>query len=138
MFSWCLIALSFVPSRASADDASPVDQARHRVEVGLLQPLAKRESGRRFSRERPPPHERRARVLDSAPRRDANGREFFTFAIDIRYGGDWQANDIVGCAYRESGNLFVKRGDAYFPAALLLGKDAAPVSSVCQTAPAKS
>ncbi len=137
VFSWCLLALSFVPSRASADDPSPVERARRQVEVGLLEPLAARESKRRFSRERPPPHERRVRVTDSALVRDAHGREFLPFAVDIRYAADWQANDIVGCAYPENGKLFVKRGDAYFPAALMLGKETEPVAGVCRV-PARS
>jgi hypothetical protein len=59
------------------------------------------------------------------------------FAVDVRYGSEW-ALDIEGCAYRASGDLFVKRGDAYFPAALLLGKRVGPAAGVCQAGPAKS
>jgi len=134
---FCAFALSFVPSRALADEPSPVEWTRNRVEVGLLQPLAARATSR-FSRSRPPPHERRVRITQTAPSRDAQGREFMGFAVDIRFGDDWQENDIVGCAYRGSGNLFIKRGDAYFPAVLLLGKEAQPVTGVCQAAPARS
>lgn len=103
-----------------------------------MKPLAKREGGSRFSRERPPPRERRVRVLESTLRRDKNGRSFVAFAIDVRFGSDWQQNDIVGCVYRESGNLFVKIGDAYRPATFLLGKNVTPVASACEAAPPPS
>jgi len=102
-----------------------------------LQPLAARETSR-FSRARPPPHERRVRVPQATPSRDKQGREFVAFAVDVRFGGDWQENDIVGCAYRGSGALFVKRGDAYFPAAFLFGKSVDRAPGVCESAPDRS
>ena len=132
-----MFALSFVPSLASADDPSLVEWAQHRVQTGIVQPLAER-AGSRFSRSRPPPHERRVRVTQATVSRDKQGREFVPFAVDVRFGGDWQQNDIVGCAYRATGSLFVKRGDAYFPAAFLLGKDVNAVTGVCEAAPARS
>ena len=60
------------------------------------------------------------------------------FAIDVRFGSDWHENDVVGCVYTGSGSLFVKKGDAYRPAAFLLGKDVAPVAGVCEAAPTHS
>ncbi len=132
-----MFALSFVPSLASADDPSLVEWTQHRVQAGIVQPLAER-AGSRFSRSRPPPHERRVRVTQATVSRDKQGREFVPFAVDVRFGGDWQENDIVGCAYRATGSLFVKRGDAYFPAAFLFGKDVNAASDVCQAAPARS
>ncbi|MES1176237.1 MAG: hypothetical protein ABUL62_18085 [Myxococcales bacterium] len=102
----------------------------------ILKPLAERPS-KRFSRSRPMPHESRVRVTQTELSRDAQGREFIPFAVDVRFGGDWQ-QDYVGCAYRASGNLFVKRGEAYFPAAVLLGKIVDPVAGACQVAPARS
>ena len=45
-----------------------------------------------------------------------------TFAIDVRWGSEWRENDVVGCAYLKNGDLFVKRGEEYRPAAILLGK----------------
>jgi hypothetical protein len=129
--------MSFVPLLASADEPSAAEWAQHRVEAAIIKPLADRPS-KRFSRSRPPPHERRVRVTQTALSRDAQGREFMPFAIDVRFGGDWQQDDVVGCAYRSSGNLFIKRGDAYFPAALLLGKAVDSVPGVCQPAPARS
>jgi hypothetical protein len=132
----CAFALS-LSSLASADDV--VNWARHRVDQALLQPLAKLERGSRFSRERPPPHERRLRVLATTLSHDKSGRAFVPFAIDIRFSGqDWQKDDIVGCAYRESGNLFVKTGDSYRPASFMLGKPADPVAGVCEAAPEAS
>jgi hypothetical protein len=109
------------------------------VEAAIIQPLAAIEAKRsRFSRARPPPRERRIRVTQTALTTDKQGRGFVTFAIDGGFAGEWQQNDIVGCAYRASGALFIKRGSAYFPAALLLGKNVDPVAGVCQAAPARS
>jgi hypothetical protein len=131
--------LSFVPSLASADDPSLAEWAQHRVETGILKPLAAREGSRsRFSRARPPPEERRVRVTQATLTPDKQGRDFVTFAVDVNFGGDWQQNDIVGCAYRASGALYVRRGDAYYPAALLLGKNVDAAPGVCQAAPARS
>jgi hypothetical protein len=67
---------------------------------------------------------------------DKRGQKFMPFAVDIRFGGsEWRENDIVGCAYAGSHELFVKSGDAFFPVALLLGKKVKPVASVCEPAP---
>ena len=132
-----MLAISFVPRLVSADEPSPSEWAQRRVEAAIVKPLADRPS-KRFSRSRPPPHERRVRITQTALSRDAQGREFMPFAIDVRFGADWQQDDVVGCAYRASGNLFIKRGDAYFPAALLLGKAVDPVAGVCQPAPTRS
>jgi hypothetical protein len=126
--------LSLVPSLASADEPSLVEWAQRRVDAGIVKRLAEREVSR-FSRERPPPHERRVRVTQAAPTRDKRG-SFLAFAIDVRFGGDWQKDDIVGCVYAGSGELFVKRGDRYRPAAFLFGKRADPVAGVCAGAPA--
>ena len=104
---------------------------------GLVKPLAKLE-GSRFSRARPAPRERRVRVLQSTATLDKDGRPFVTFAIDVRFGSEWQNNDIVGCVYQRSGNLFVKRGDQYRSAAFLLGKNSDAVSGVCAAPPASS
>jgi hypothetical protein len=93
---------------------------------------------RRLSRARPPAHERRARLTQDKPSVDKQGRAFVSFAIDVRFGGDWQENDIVGCVYRASGELYVKRGDEYRPAAFLLGKNAEPAPGVCVAAPASA
>ena len=121
-----------------AADPSLVEWAEHRVQVGIVQPLAER-GGSRFSRSRPPPHERRVRITRAALSRDKHGREFVPFSVDVRFGaGDWQRDDIVGCAYRASGNLFIQRGEAYFPAALLLGKKVEALPGACQAAATRS
>ena len=135
--SWCVFALSFVPRLASADDPSLVQWAQHRVETGIVEPLAGL-SGSRFSRSRPLPLERRVRITQTALSRDQQGRDFVPFAVDVRFGGDWHDNDIVGCVYRATGSLFVKRGDAYFPAAFLFGKQVNAVTGVCEPAPARA
>lgn len=99
-----------------------------------MKPLAEWEAGNsRFSRMRPVPHERRVRVLQTTETVDKSGRPFVAFAVDVRFGNsEWHENDIVGCAYLKSGDLFVKRGDAYRPASFLFGKSADPVAGVCQ------
>jgi hypothetical protein len=132
-----VLVLSFVPSLALADEPSPTEWAEHRVQDGIVKPLAARE-GNRFSRSRPPPRERRVRVTQAALVPDKNGRSFMTFAVDVRFAGEWQQNDIVGCVYAGSGDLFVKRGDAYRPAAFLFGKNLDAVAGVCEPAPARS
>jgi hypothetical protein len=134
----CVFVLSFVPSLATADEPSLVEWAQHRVETGLIRPLAER-GGSRFSRARPEPHESRVRVTQTTLSRDKQGRDFVAFSVDVRFGaGDWQQDDTVGCVYRASGNLFVKRGNAYFPASLLLGKKVEPIAGVCQAAPPRA
>jgi hypothetical protein len=78
------------------------------------------------------------RVIQSTVSVDKSGRAFVPFAIDVRFGSEWRKDDIVGCAYRQSGELFVKRGDGYRPAAFLLGKNVDPVAGVCEAAPPRS
>ena len=97
-----------------------------------MKPLASFES-HSFSRSRPPPRERRVRVLQTKVTPDKNGHPFVPFAIDVRFGSsDWHENDIVGCAYTGNGKLYVKRLDAYRPASFLLGKNEDPVPGVCE------
>jgi hypothetical protein len=133
----CAFALSLVPSLASADEPSLGEWAQHRVEDGLVKPLTELES-HRFSRARPPPRERRVRVLQPTAALDKGGRPFVSFAVDVRFGAEWHENDILGCAYTGSGDLYVKRGDTYRPASFLLGKNDGPVAGVCEAAPARS
>jgi hypothetical protein len=133
----CVFALSLVPSFASADEPSLAQWAQRRVEDGLVKPLAELESSR-FSRARPAPRERRVRVLQTTATLDRVGRPFVPFAVDVRFGSEWHENDIVGCAYAGSGDLYVKRGDSYRPASFLLGKDEKPVAGVCEARPARS
>jgi hypothetical protein len=133
-----VFALSFSPSLAPADEPTLAEWTQRRVETGLLQPLAERSSSR-FSRSRPPPRESRVRVTQTTLSRDRQGREFVPFSVDVRFGsGEWQLDDIVGCAYRASGNLFIKNGEAYFPAALLLGKKVGAAPGVCEASAARS
>lgn len=133
--------LSLVPSFALADEAPPAQWAQRRVEEGVVKPLAKQEDERStMSRVRRPPHERRARITEKTVTMDKNGRAFVTFAVDVRYGDKWKQDDVVGCVYKDSGNLYVKKGDAYRPFAFLLGQNVAAVPGVCSAAtePARS
>jgi hypothetical protein len=112
-------------------------QVQQQVEDGLVKPLVTYEASvSRFSRARPPPRERRVRVTQTTATVDKSGRSFVAFAIDVRFrSGDWQENNMVGCAYTKSGDLFVKTGDTYRPASFFLGKNAQPVAGVCQGNP---
>ena len=131
--------LSSVPSLASADEQSLVERVRARVQTGLVNPLAEQESNRPSrSRARPAPRERRVRVIEATTTPDKHGKQYVPFAIDVRFGTEWHQNDIVGCPYTGSGELFVKRGDAYRPAAFLLGKNVEPVADVCAPSPARA
>ncbi len=137
-FGLCVLALLFVPSPALADDP-PAAVVQRRVEKGLLEPLAQKEKERsRFSRARMPPQERRVRVTQAAATLDASGRAYMAFAVDVRRGTEWQENDVVGCAYMQTGALFVKRGNEYRPAEMLLGKDVAVTPNVCTQAKPRS
>jgi hypothetical protein len=136
-FPVCAVVLSFIPSLAPADEPSIVERVRSCVEEGIVKPLAEHEISR-FSRGRPAPRERRVRVLLTTATGDRSGRAFVPFAIDVRFGGgDWQADDVVGCAYVGKWDLFVKRGDGYRPAAFLFGKNVDVVPGACEAAPAK-
>ena len=133
------LALSLAPSFASADEPTPAQQCEKRVKEGLVAPLTEQEANRsKFSRARLPPRERRVRVTQVKPSVDANGRPFMAFAVDVRFGDEWTKDDIVGCAYLKSGDLFVKRGDDFRSAGFLLGKSADPVPGVCRAAPARA
>jgi hypothetical protein len=133
-----VLALSLAPSLAAADEPTIAAWAQQRVEEALVKPLVQRENSS-FSRSRPPPRERRVRVLAATTTPDKSGHGFLPFAIDVRFpGGEWREGDVVGCVYAASGKMFVKRGDAYRPAAFLLGRNEDPVADVCVAAPARS
>ena len=137
-FGLCVLALLLVPSFASADEPL-VSVVQRRVEKALLEPLAQKEKERsRFSRARMPPQERRVRVTQTTTTLDASGRAYMAFAVDVRRGNEWHENDVVGCAYTQTGALFVKRGDEYRAADILLGKDADVAPNVCTPAKARS
>lgn len=129
------MVLSLLPSFALAAEPDPAageKAVRAQVEATVLEPLAEAEARRsRFSRARLPPRERRVRVTQATPATDAQGREFLSFAIDVRFGAGWKDDDVVGCAYPATGEVFVKRGDSFRPASILLGKNVKPVAGVC-------
>lgn len=70
------------------------------------------------------------RLLDEKPQNDSAGDTFVTFAIDARHGwGDdekdedsWTKAVITGCVYPSRGEVFIKRGKAFHPAAAAVGK----------------
>lgn len=68
---------------------------------------------------------------------DKAGRHFLPFAVDVRFGADWK-EDLVGCVYQGSGDLFVRVGDDYRPVAFLFGKKADPRPDVCREAAPRS
>jgi hypothetical protein len=130
----CLFVVSCVPSIAAADES--LSWAKRRVDVGVIQELAKKDSKRsKFSRSRPPPAERRARILASTPSYDQGGLAFAPYAVDARWGDEWQNGDVVGCVYKDSGRLFVKMGDEFYPVSILLGEGGEKVTGVCEAVP---
>ena len=113
--------------------------AKAMIATKLLEPLVKKEANRsRFSRAAMPPQARRIRILDQAPRADAQGRSFFAFAIDeTRFGApageeipetSWFKDAITGCVYPESGEVLVQRGETYYASTILLGEAASTAS----------
>ena len=137
--------------RASATppDKTAEAQATAVVEKQLVKPLAEKEARRsRFSRAYIPPQARRVRVPDGARSTDGRGAEFLAFAVDERSGAiapraaddaaRWRKDAIVGCVYPARGEVFIKRGDKFFGAGLLLGQKTAPADeAVCRPAPAR-
>jgi hypothetical protein len=121
-------------------------QAYAVVEKHLVKPLAQREAKQdRFSRDYVPPQARRVRVLDHQPATDGRGAEFVAFAIDersaliLRRKADdsehWRTDAIVGCVYPARDEVFIKRGDKFFGAGLLLGRRTTADEAVCRPAP---
>jgi hypothetical protein len=122
-------------------------EATATVEKHLVKPLAQKEARRsRFTRAYIPPHARRVRVLDHERSTDGRGAEFVAFAVDERSGGfapqetndsrRWRKDAIVGCVYPARGEIFIKRGEEFFAAGLLLGqKTAAADDTICRPAP---
>lgn len=117
-------------------------QAQRVVQTKLVQPLATKEESRsRFSRVLMPTPVMRVRVTDPQPQKDAQGAAFMTFAVDTcrgfhRKGDDcWQKAAITGCVYPTNGQVFVQRGDQFYPADIMLGKKGDSTSSVCHAQP---
>jgi hypothetical protein len=132
-----------------ASETPPTVSAASAVQKRIVEPLADKENHQsRFSRVLMPPQVRRVRILDWVPTADAQGARFLTFAIDARFGlraketdseEGWRKDAITGCVYPDTGEVFVRRGETYYPAAMLLGKTtkAAP-DRVCRSAPAQA
>ena len=130
------VALAEPPAAAPAKTA-----ASELVNAQVLVPLQRSEAKRsRFSRAAPVPVQRRVRVIDPTALTDSRGKDFVRFAIDERraFGerGTWHEDSVVGCAYVNEQQVFVRRGAAYLPARSLLGKDDKEQPGVCLPAPA--
>ena len=114
------------------------------IEKQLVKPLAEKEAKRnRFSRVYIPPQARRVRVIDHHTSTDGRGAEFVAFAVDEHSGrlparaaddSRWRKDAIVGCVYPTRDEVFIKRGDRFFGAGLLLGQKTAAVDAVCRQA----
>lgn len=135
------------PPRAMEGKTPAEAEATAVVEKQLVTPLVAKEQRRnRFSRAYLPPHARRVRILDRVSSTDGRGAAFVAFAVDERSvgftldaaddgSGRWRKDAIVGCVYPARGEIFIKRGEAYFAASLLLGqKTAAAGEAVCRPA----
>lgn len=97
------------------------------IEKTLLGPMKTFESKRsKYSRAGPAPSDRRVRVLDDEQQKDQKGDAFVTFTVDARYGrgehAEWSTDEITGCAYPESGKVFVQIGDTWRTAGFYAGK----------------
>jgi hypothetical protein len=134
--TFTLASLSFAQAPAE------VAKAEQAIQKDFLKPLAVKEEQRsRFSRARLPAQVRRVRILDTVAKKDAQGGEFLTFAVDAKHGADWleegepnpwRENTITGCIYA-SGEIFVKSGEQHRPASFMLGKKVKPAEAhVCQ------
>jgi len=138
---------SATPPDTQAVAATATATATAVVEKQLVKPLADKEARRnRLSRAYIPPQARQVRVLDGARSTDGRGAEFVAFAVDERSGrfplkaaddaSHWRKDAIVGCVYPARDEVFIKRGDKFFGAGLLLGqKTAAADDTVCRPAP---
>ena len=131
------------PADAQATATPDQRQAQTVVQTKLVNPLSEKEAARsRFSRVLRPTPVMRVRVTDPQPQKDAHGSAYMTFAVDscnrfVRDKGDcWQRAAITGCVYPQSGQVFVQRGDQFFPADVMLGKKADSASNVCQSSAA--
>jgi hypothetical protein len=143
-----LFAAAIVLSSTLASAGSNADsKATTLVNERLIQPLAAKEQDRsKFSRARPAPSERRVRFVDDTPQHDTAGDAFLTFAIDEHHGWsdsasdeNWTKSTMTGCVYVDRGEVFIKRGNAFHPAAAAVGKKtkAAP-ERTCHAAEAVS
>jgi hypothetical protein len=110
------------------------------VDARLVTPLKGAEGKRKkFSRAMPAPTARRVRVLEESAT-DPRGREFVRFAIDVHRPwteeGTWELDSVVGCAYAETREVYVRNGDTFVPAKHLLGQAGKAPRGVCSAAPA--
>jgi hypothetical protein len=135
------LTLTLFASATLAEPPAPVKgTAEQLVQQKVLAPLQKIEGKRsRFSRAMPVQVQRRVRVLDTVVETDARGRQFVRFAIDVRRDffdeeATWESNAIVGCAYPKEREVFVRRDDAYYPASIVVGRDARVERGACQAA----
>ncbi len=128
-----LVAAPLASATPPPSEVPVATEAESLVQTEMLKPLAAREGKQsRFSRARLPPQARRVRVLDARPQKDEAGRAFVNFSVDVRHGyrgldeeeaaDGWRQDVMTGCVYPESKEVFVKRGGAYHPAAVVLGK----------------
>jgi hypothetical protein len=109
------------------------------VQEKLLAPLEAKESARsRYSRAGPPFAEHRVRLLDAAPVADGRGGAFVGFTVDARYSrgeGAWRKDLFGGCVYAGSGEVYVRFGQGFRAAGVLLGKKTPPAPGhVCRAA----
>lgn len=135
-----------IAAPSGPDVVAPVagaDAAKALVQNDLVRPLTVKEQERgKFSRARLPASERRVRILDEHPQRDALGAAFYTFAVDARHGfidddAGWKLAAVTGCVYLERDEILVKVGERHRPAAFMLGKNLKPVAETsCKPATA--
>ncbi len=120
-----------------AEDAEKVDRPaiEKQLDSSLLAPMRRNETKKHRlpSREAPVPTARRVRVTQEVAATDAAHRPFVTFAIDNRYGSDWEKGEIEGCFYLDTQEAFVDYGEGeVYPAKILLGKMTSQAPGRCR------
>lgn len=135
-----MLCASVALAEPPAPPPTTTQQASSLVHKKLLQPLKKAESKRkRYSRAAPVAKERRVRVLDAVAQTDVHGKAFVRFAVDVRHPWDegeaWKRDALLGCVYVDRKEVFVQRGEDYFPASSALGGDDQARPGVCRAAP---
>ena len=144
-----LLADTALPAaRKLRADPPPAGDAAQREAVHVVRSrfvdswLVKERRRARYSRAAMPPREARVRLQAHSPTPDANGAEFYTFAVDIRTSGKgrgrWSRAVMTGCTYPARGEVYVKRGRTYRNAGAFLGKRGAdaPDTACVAAAPA--
>lgn len=126
-----------LPAQANepADEAI-IASAVALVNKKLVAPLARRDEERsQFSRAWMPPQSRRV-TASAGIHVDGSGKRFVEFTMEaarkVKPSPKWR-KEAAGCVYVDTGDVYIRRHEAWAPAAALLGKKVKrPNEPVCQ------